>query len=93
MAEEVWTLEVFEFLDGEGVGKIIANEPVFAELDVARQTVRQRMASIVEHGQPGDAIRLIGQKGELYRWTRQEHALATAKLQETEDRRPGKNNA
>jgi hypothetical protein len=95
MAEEIWTLEVFEFSLGEGVAKIIDGPtPVAGTLDAAKEIARKRMATFVENDQPGYAVRLLDGAGiERYQWTRHDDALVRGRMKEIEDRRPGKNNA
>ena len=81
-AGEVWTLQVFDFaatwtqpvgiVTSQGVSKIYATFPIDGTLEAAAETAREYFMSVVERHQPGDAVQLLDQKGDVrFIWVRQ----------------------
>jgi hypothetical protein len=88
MVDEILMVEVIDargVVDGPGL--------VGASVDGAKQLARERMAAIIDFNFSGDAVRLLSEGTEVYRWTRQDDALARAHAEHKDARHPGKRNA
>lgn len=82
---------VVEVIDASGV--VDETGLLGASVDGAKQIARERMAAIIDFNLPGDAVGLLSEGTEVYRWTRQGDALARAYAEHKDACHPGKRNA
>jgi hypothetical protein len=91
-ADDAWTLQVFDFaatwtqpvgiVVRQGVGKIHATFPINGTIEAAKETAREYFIGIVQHHQPGDAVQLLDQKGDVrFTWNREQATFAIEKRQ------------